>query len=120
MADTRDKTVRMKVLRRLAEARGRCVTHDALLFAMYGDRADGGPVNARNILSLMVMKLRREFGPGAICCEHAFGYALRADLAEAYLARVDDAQVVLALTPRDAAAFAALRAGLGAGVAVAA
>lgn len=105
----RTKLASKRLLRRLAEGRGKIVSHDALAFALYGDNPDGGPDDVVKVIAVLIHRLRKHLGPDSIGNQWGVGYCLRADLAETYLAQVDEAEVVLALTPRDEAAFRALR-----------
>lgn len=96
----------LRLVRRLAEARGRAVTREALLFSMQGDRLE--PPDS-DVLTTMLWRLRRQI-PGAIQNVYGQGYRMRADFCEAFLDATDDAHVVLARSDRDEAAFRAMRA----------
>lgn len=93
------------VLRRLVEARGAVVATEALLYAAYGEREDGGPGDALGVLQVLLCRLRKRLPEGAIRTEWGVGYSLDPALAAALRGRFDDAHVVLARSPRDAMAF---------------
>lgn len=94
------------ILRRLAQARGRVVSYGALLFDLY--EGEPGPKDPEGVLRVQVTRLRKWLPPGALRTHWNCGYSLHPDYAERYLARVDDAHVVLARSDRDAREFAAL------------
>lgn len=48
-----------RIADRLAQSFGRFVGNDALLAAMYGNRADGGPMTAQTVLKVEIHRLRK-------------------------------------------------------------
>ncbi|MDB5371800.1 MAG: hypothetical protein JWP04_442 [Belnapia sp.] len=95
-----------RLAQRLIAGNGAVVTHDALTFAVYGDDPDGGPADAEGTIKVMLSKMRGKFAPGAIRNARGIGYSLDpAAVPAELLARVDGAQVVLALTKADRDAF---------------
>lgn len=102
--------VTLAILRRLAEARGRIVTVEALVFAAYGADPDGGPDDPGAIVRVLLCKLRQRLPPGALWNQWGVGYGLDPAVGARFLRAADDAHVVLARSPRDKAAFEALRA----------
>lgn len=99
-----------RVLLRLAASAGRVVTDEALIFAMYGDHADGGPDGPENVLAVLICKQRALLPAGAIRRVRGVGYIMDRDKVPGWLlAEVDDAHVVLARSPADARRFAEMR-----------
>lgn len=100
--------LRMRLLRRLAEGRGRVVTKDALLFAMYADsrEPDGG---GDRVLAVMVHTLRKELPEGSLTNAWGQGYRLAPAICERFLEGNDDAHVLLARSAQDEARFRMLR-----------
>jgi hypothetical protein len=99
--------IRDRLLRRLIAAHGRIVTDDALLYDLYA----GGPVpaTARSSLYTMVQRLRIDM-PGRILRIRNQGYVMDPRIVPKFLRQdVDNAHVVLARSPQDLDAFAALR-----------
>jgi DNA-binding response OmpR family regulator len=56
------------------------VTKRQLFHALWGDRADGGPLSASSVFKVLVYGLRKKFAPHgvAIDCVHWRGYEMRA------------------------------------------
>jgi DNA-binding winged helix-turn-helix (wHTH) protein len=100
--------LRMRLLRRLAEGRGRVVTKDALLFAMYAD-ARKRPADGERVITTMVHTLRKELPEGSVTNAHGQGYRLAPAVCERFLEGNDDAHVLLARGPQDEARFRMLR-----------
>ena len=99
---TRNKTPQAtsRLLQRLMISAGKVVTHDALTFAVYGDQVNGGPEDARRTIAVLICKLRKRLPKGAIELVWCEGYRLKPGVIPP--ARdIDNAQVVLALTPED-------------------
>jgi len=84
---------RGRLLARLAQAQGAVVSYEALCAAMYAHRADGGPLAWRNVLRVLVNRLRAELPDGAIAMHHGLGYSLRADVA-AQVQQIDARELV--------------------------
>lgn len=73
-----DQTHAATVLRMLHAARGRAVTHGALLDAMYADRGRGEPRDGAGVLKVVICQLRRRLPKGAIGTVWGMGYRLDA------------------------------------------
>lgn len=82
-----------RLLARLKAGRGAVVTAEALLAALYGDDADGGPLDARKALAVLICQVRRRLPPGAIRTHWGVGYSLAADVA-ATLEDLDDRRLM--------------------------
>ena len=91
---------RMTILLRLAAGKGAWVSEDALLFALYGNRGDGGPDAALGTLRAQVCRLRKMLPPSTIEHRRGFGYRIAAhqDAVARILGERDDVHVVLART----------------------
>lgn len=63
VSDAISSPTRNAILEMLARSIGRPVRRDAMIDRLYGDRADGGPDRAVNILMVQVSRLRREIEP---------------------------------------------------------
>lgn len=77
-----------RLLRRLSRSLGRTVTHDALIFALWGHLPAGEPEHARNHVRVLVCRLRDK--GCAIRSDPRVGYALMAPVA---LPAVDDEMI---------------------------
>jgi DNA-binding response OmpR family regulator len=86
-------SVRGLVLARLAAGRGAVVSYEALCTVMYSSRIDAAPDGWRNILRVMINRLRTELPGGAITMHHGLGYSLRADVA-AQVQQIDARELV--------------------------
>lgn len=66
-----------QVLYKLADSKEPVLTH-RLLFAMYGDDPEGGPVSAEQSLHVYISRLRRRLAPHGfkITCQRHIGYSL--------------------------------------------
>lgn len=89
-----------RLLQRLIASQGKVVTHEALEFAAYGDRPDGGPDGPRDSIRTLMHHLRKQLPPGSIGSAYGVGYVLRAGVL-VDLPPLDDARIVLALTAED-------------------
>lgn len=86
---------RLRLLTRLAVAKGRIVPHGTLALAVYGD---AGPDDAEGVLRVMLCKLRKTLPEGAIRTHRGVGYSLDPAVA-ATLQGVDDRLLVPADGP---------------------
>jgi DNA-binding response OmpR family regulator len=68
-----------RVLRTLAENRGKIVRTESLISAVYGNRPSGGPTTAGNIVKVTVCHLRKIVGAATIETVWGVGYRLRED-----------------------------------------
>lgn len=63
VAEAVSSPTRNTILSMLIRSIGRPVLRDAMIDRLYGDRADGGPERAANIIMVQVSRLRREIEP---------------------------------------------------------
>lgn len=63
------------LLTRLIKSPGKAVTNQSLITALYGDRADGGPLGANGMIKVLISKIR-ERAPWPIRCLYRVGYIL--------------------------------------------
>ncbi len=105
-ARSKTSNARYRILQRLMASPGLLVTHQALEFAVYGGQIDGGPDAAKSSIRVMICHLRRSLPPGTITNVFGLGYRLAPGVLPP-LPAMDDAHVVLAMTPADERAIRA-------------
>lgn len=102
LVDYTEDTSRGRIIGALRRANGRMVSQSTLVDAMYGDREDGGPDDAKRVLHVLICRLRRQGHPiggggsaGGYCWEGGRGI-VRAGLALAVLVPVGKALAMVA------------------------
>lgn len=63
LAEIRMPPGQMKVMWELLRAYPKYVTMDSLIHALYSDDPDGGPLTPRNIMSVMMCRIREQLAP---------------------------------------------------------
>ncbi|PSJ60766.1 winged helix-turn-helix domain-containing protein [Pseudaminobacter soli (ex Li et al. 2025)] len=76
-----------EILRAIVGAKGRTVTHDHILDALYRDDPDGGPEYARTIVTVFISQLRKKLAGTGIDIMTVWGVGYRLDAAKARLPR---------------------------------